>query len=186
MSALETPRFVTLVEYLAGERDVDVRHEWVLGQVYAMAGGSMNHSLVCTGLGGALFAASRAKGCRLHSGSMKVRIADSYVYYPDVMVACEPIGTDRYVEQSPCIVAEVLSPSTRKVDDREKRAHYSQLPSLTAYLLVEADQPAVELYRRDPDSERWISERFGAGESFHLECLDLWVEVDAIYEGLDL
>jgi Uma2 family endonuclease len=181
VALVEPDNYLTLAEYLAVERDVEVRHEYVGGRAYAMTGGSINHGLVVTALAAALDPASRAQGCRLFTGNVKLQIGDAAVYYPDVMVVSAPRGADPYVETSPCLVVEVLSPSTRAVDLREKRAAFSMIPSVEAYVIIEAERPDVEVYRRDRSTGRWVSEHHSLGESFRLDCPDVVVDVDLLY-----
>ena len=183
MSLADNSESVSLDEYLAAERASELRHEYIHGQVYAMTGGSLNHGQICANLLVAVHSAARAKGCRAYSGTTKLVIADSYVYYPDLMVVCgDTVGKD--TETAPCLLAEVLSPSTRQNDLREKRAHYTQTDSLEAYLLLEAEAPYVEVYRRSRISGRWNSERYGMGETFSLLCPDVELVVNELYRGV--
>ncbi len=114
---------------------------------------------------------------------MRLRLSDRTVYYPNLMVVCAPDPHPLYKE-SPCLVVEVLSPTTRRVDLLEKKERYLALPSLEGYLLVETTRKEVLLYRRSP--EGWSLEAFGEGEEVALPCLGGALSVDAVYEGVPL
>ncbi|MEM8864492.1 MAG: Uma2 family endonuclease [Planctomycetota bacterium] len=151
MNAIEQLSLVSVEEYLAAERDSEIRHEYVGGYVHAMAGGKNVHNRVAANflisVGGQL----RGKPCEPFNSDVKVRIqASGYTsfYYPDGMVVCEPNGPADTFQDRPVVVAEVLSDSTRRVDQLEKRDAYLAIPSLAVYLLIETDKPEVVAYRR--------------------------------------
>lgn len=148
--------FISPEEYLQGEPASDIRHEYVSGQVFAMAGAGENHNRISLNIAYHLRAAARGKPCGVFISDMKVRVKqqDAY-YYPDVLVACEPLDTEALYKESPCLIAEVLSPATETTDRREKLHAYRTLPSLRYYLLVSQEQRRVECYFRD-DGERWL------------------------------
>ena len=185
MSAAMVSEYLTFEEFLALDRQSDLKHEYFHGQMYAMSGGTVNHGLIGLALAAAVLPSARKAGCRVHAGAVKVLIGRDYVYYPDVMVACGPRTGSDY-ETAPCLLAEVLSPSTRRIDLREKRGHYSTIDQLEVYLILEAELPSVEVYRRDRPSGRWTSEKYGPGESFQLTCPAVTISVDDLYEPLDL
>jgi Uma2 family endonuclease len=172
--------FLPLEDYLQGERDVDIRHEYVDGQVYAMSGASEVHNTIC----GGLFAAIHNRlpdECRAFMADMKVRIEHArknYCYYPDIMVACGENRGDPYVRTNPVLIVEVLSPTTRRIDLGEKLDHYSKIPSLLEYAVVFQDKPHLSLFRRRND---WQPEQYAASDSFILESVGLELAVAAIY-----
>lgn len=148
--------FISAEEYLQGEPASDIRHEYVAGQVFAMAGAGENHNRIAGNVFFHLRAAARGKPCGVFISDMKVRVKqqDAY-YYPDVLVACDPLDTEALYKESPCLIAEVLSPATETIDRREKLHAYRTLPSLRYYLLVAQEQRRIECYFRD-DGERWL------------------------------
>lgn len=154
---MQTARLYRLseAEYLEGERLADVRHEYVAGEVFAMTGTSRKHNTIALNLAILLRNALRGRGCGVFMSDLKVRVAaQSSYYYPDVVVTCAASDlADDHTEvlESPCLIVEVLSPSTAGIDRREKRFAYRQLDSLTDYLLVEQDTRRVELHRRTPE-----------------------------------
>ena len=170
-------------EYLALERDSDVRHEYVDGRLFAMGGASLAHTLIVTNLVTGLRNRLRGSGCRVSSSDMKVRLADGRrYYYPDVVVSCndrreEP---DAYTATRPALVVEILSPSSESTDRREKLVEYQALPSVADYLILSQDAPALERFERDGDG--WTRATFGAGETVRLAGLDLELPVDELYE----
>ncbi|MGC9185943.1 MAG: Uma2 family endonuclease, partial [Thiomonas sp.] len=123
---------ISIDDYLAGERDAETRHEYVDGEVYAMTGASRRHALIVTAMTGALLPLARARRCQLFTNDMKLRleIAGSTVfYYPDLMLACDPQDGDPHFLTRPCLIAEVLSPATERIDRREKLLSYITIPS---------------------------------------------------------
>ena len=142
---------LSVAEYLHGEQHGDVRHEYVAGQVFALAGAGEAHNRISLNLAFHLRAATRGTACATFMSDMKVRVeAFEAFYYPDVLLACDPQDNEPLYKRAPCLIAEVLSASTEVVDRREKLIAYRSLPSLRYYLLVSQDRHLVEVYRRDP------------------------------------
>ena len=175
-------------EYLTGEQRSDIRHEYLAGQVFAMAGAGEKHNRIAGNLFFHLRAAARGKSCGVFISDMKLRVEqnDAY-YYPDVMVTCEPADNESLYKHSPCLIVEVLSPSTEAIDRREKLIAYRSLPALRYYLLVSQETRLVECHTRDAD-KGWritVSENEG---SLEILCADLQVNfsLDDIYEDVRL
>ncbi len=172
-------RPLTEEEYLALERESPLRHELLQGFPYAMAGASLDHNLIVTNLVALLKPLARAKGCRVYSETVKLKLSEDTFYYPDVMVVCGPKAHPLY-ETSPCLVAEVLSPNTEVQDRREKLSRYLRLPSLLGYLILESGRPGGVLYRRTPEGFR----EEALGETLVLPCLEGTLPLAALYEGV--
>lgn len=172
-------------EYLAREARARVRHEYVAGQVYAMAGASEAHNTIALNLASRLREHLRGGPCRVFISDMKVRVeaADAF-YYPDVLVTCDPADAGQYVKERPCLIVEVTSPSTAMIDRREKLLAYRGLPTLEEYVLIDSTAHRVEVYRRD--AQGWEVEMPGEGEALSLESVGCRIPFDAIYEGLAL
>lgn len=153
---------LSVEEYLEGERDAGVRHEYVAGQAYAMAGASARHNRIALNIAGRLNDLLADGECEAFMADMKVRVAPDLFYYPDVFVACDPPGADPYFRTEPRLVVEVLSPSTERADRREKLAAYRDCPSVQEYALVSQDAARVELHRRAADG--WHAEVFDSAE----------------------
>ena len=175
---------ISVDEYIVGESQTDIRHEYLDGQVYAMGGASRAHGLIVNALAFALTPAARKKACQLFTSDMKVRLSiagKDVFYYPDLLLTCDPEDLDNYYSTRPCLIAEVLSESTERIDRREKFLSYQTLPSLQAYVLIAQDVPLVEVYRR---ATEWQPEYYESGAVF-FDCLETTVSVADIYRDVN-
>ena len=145
---------LSVEEYLEFERESPMRHEYVAGTLYALAGGTRRHNLIVSNLVFSLMSASRDGPCQVLSENFKMRPADDLFYYPDVMVVCREEEGDPLFETEPCLLIEVLSKSTADIDKREKFAAYKQIESLRAYVIVHQDKKLIERYWPD-ENGRW-------------------------------
>ena len=183
---------MSVADYLEAERTSEVRHEYVNGAVFAMAGGSLRHSAVCTNIGAALVVALRGRPCRVFQSDARVHVAATGMYtYPDVAVICGAIATDAtdpHAATNPRLIVEVLSPATEAYDRGAKFRHYQSIASLDEYVLIDPDERRVERYRRvrEPVSGtgQWLLTTYASGV-VELESIDARVELDAIYEKLE-
>lgn len=176
---------MTVEEYLAFEEASSVRHEYVDGYVYAMTGGSLRHNYIALNIASRLRAA-RGGPCRVFINDVKVRVGESKFDYPDVVVVCGPVDMVGSIIRNPCLVVEVLSPSTRAVDQREKVAAYRTIDSLAAYLTVEQAQRVVEWHHRDGSAGGWGLGAFAAGTArtrVPVPYPEVGLTLDDIYEG---
>jgi len=183
LTGSEKLRSVSVADYLAGEAVARRKHEYVNGQIYAMAGGRYAHNLIASNVLTEL--GSRLKGtpCRALNSDSKVRIqtaAGVSFYYPDASVVCgENIRTDEF-QDAPGIVVEVLSQSTRRIDEGEKLQAYMKLPSLQVCILLEQDFPTAVVHRRcDSGSQREILQRLDA--VIELPTINVQLPLAAIY-----
>ena len=179
---------VTVDDYLEGEQATEVKHEYLAGQVVAMGGASDKHGLIAGALYAALLPAARRKACQLFSAEMKVRVdhdGESYFYYPDLLLSCQPDDKESaYYRRHPCLLVEVLSPSTERIDTREKLFAYRLLPSLREYLLLRQDRVQADLYQLG-DEGRWQHTVFTqADEMLALRCLDVAVSLRDVYADM--
>jgi Uma2 family endonuclease len=177
---------ISVEDYLTGEKDGEVRHEYVAGHVYAMTGASARHGLIAGALHALLHQRARQKGCQLFISDMKVRIrqaGEEAFYYPDLLLACEPDDRADYYREKPCLLIEVLSDTTERIDRREQLyAYTSGLPSLRDYLVVAQDRRQVDIYRRTETD--WMHETVTEG-ALRLGCLDMDLVLDSIYEDIE-
>lgn len=153
MTALRKTHFLSIEDYLAGEEDSPLKHEYLGGAVHAMAGGSADHAAISANVIVSLGGQLRGKTCRTFTSDLKVRIdlpEHTRFYYPDVQVVCQPGTGDTRYQDRPSVVVEVLSESTRRTDLGEKKDAYLAIPSLKVLLLAESDLPYVLVYRRRP------------------------------------
>ncbi len=176
---------VSLEDYLAGECATDVRHEYIAGQVYAMVGASRSHALIVTALALAIGPYARKNGCQLFIADMKVRLSiagDDIFYYPDLMLSCDPEDREDFFITRPCLIVEVLSKSTERIDRREKLLAYQTLGSLQEYVLTTQDHATIEIFRR---TNNWQREQI-TGDNLHLDSIDTDIPLAMIYQDVGL
>lgn len=152
MSALsQQTHWITPEEYLEGELLSEIRHEYACGKVYAMAGASAAHNRISVNLLAELNLHLRGKPCEAFINDMKIRMesgSDSFFYYPDVMVACDPSDNADYFRRFPKVIVEVLSPSTERIDSSEKLRAYQSIPTVEVYILISQQETQVTIFRR--------------------------------------
>lgn len=180
----------TVDEYLALEEKSAVRHEFYNGDVYAMAGGTVNHNLLIDNVKDLLKRHTRDKGCRVFSENMKVDVrAGGHMSYPDVVVSCHPFdlrGNNLIIRQ-PRLIVEVLSKSTAHKDRGDKWRDYRKMPSLWYYLLIEQYSTTVELFSRIEETDEWINTLYETPDDvIVLPRLNLELTVGGIYAGIEL
>jgi Uma2 family endonuclease len=177
---------ISVSEYLEAELRSAVKHEYVDGEVYAMAGASRRHNLLVTNiLRMVANAALTRPPCQVFAADMKVRVqARNAFYYPDVSGSCDPGDREEYFLTRPCFIVEVLSPSTAAIDRREKRLAYRTLDSLKEYVVVDQDRRRVDVYRAGAGG--WRAETLSDAGTFELSCLGLRLSLDEIYDGVEL
>ncbi|OHU85070.1 MULTISPECIES: Uma2 family endonuclease [Pseudoalteromonas] len=163
--------------YLLGESTSTVKHELIDGQVYAMAGASANHERICQNMARKLGNHLEDSPCEPFGSDMKVRVRDNF-YYPDVLVDCNFDESEPYFTTTPVIIVEVISRSTRKMDEKVKLLEYINIPTLEEYVVIEQDIADVTVYRKSDD---WRSTHYFLGEDFYLKSIDCTVSVADIY-----
>ena len=181
--------FFTVEEYLELEQTSDIRHEYFAGEVFAMAGGSKEHNIISGNAYSRLRSQLRGSSCNVFMSDMKVRINlanenQTIFYYPDVIVSCDTEDQDRYFLNYPCLIIEVLSPSTETIDRREKLLNYRSLASLKEYVLISQDQVKVEVYRQDEKRNWTIQTLINRDDKLHLDSVGLILEMTDIYEDV--
>lgn len=179
------PLAMTLDEYNEFEEQSEYRHEYVNGFVYAMNGPSVAHARIATALVLAVGSHLRGGPCHVFSTDLKLEIrtdSDEIIYYPDLMVACQPDqwGKDRV--RNPKLIGEILSPSTQHIDRREKAMAYRRIASMEEYLLLAQDEHKVIVQRR---KEGWRPMIYaGADAVAELRSIGLSVPLAQVYEGI--
>lgn len=142
---------ISVEEYLEGELISPIKHEYLDGVVYSMAGARNVHNAIALNTLLALGTRLRGRPCRPFNSDTKIRIrlpARIRFYYPDASVVCRPNNPRDSYQDRPAVIAEVVSDRTRRIDEVEKKEFYLKIPSLRVYLLIEQDTPAVVAYRR--------------------------------------
>ena len=181
----QLPAF-TQGEYLTLERSSEIRHEYLDGFVYAMAGESPTHSTICFNLAVTIGLQLRGGPCRGFSPNMKVRTGEKGLYaYPDLAVVCgEPLFHDEHSDVliNPSVIFEVLSPSTEACDRGEKFSRYRTIETLQDYVLVAQDTPRAEHFSRQPDGTWSRSEVSGSDSALTLSAINCRIPLADVYE----
>ncbi|MEO1718662.1 MAG: Uma2 family endonuclease [Pseudomonadota bacterium] len=178
-----TDDLISVDDYLAGEALSEIRHEFVNGRVYAMAGASKAHTLIVANMTAALVLRA-ADDCRTFPTELKLEVKlrnDIRYYYPNLVVACglDDNTSDRRSDAR--IIIEVLSPSTERTDRFEKFDAYKQIETLEEYVLVDQSVRRVEVYRRAND---WMREAFSPPDLIDLNSIGVSMTFDEIYRRL--
>jgi Uma2 family endonuclease len=185
MTANPNRVLMSVNEYLELDRNaLDTRYEFIDGVVTMMAGGTADHSTISINVISALRGLLRASQCRVYNSDLRIRLTQSRYVYPDASISCNVEDRGQIdIIQSPCVVIEVLSPSTEAYDRGRKFAYYRACPTLQEYVLVDTQRQAVDLYRRATDN-LWTFHPFGPGETVMLKSINVSVPMDAFYENV--
>lgn len=172
-------------DYLGNEHGAPDKHEYVAGEVFAMARASKRHGTLALNAAISLRQHLRSQPCDVWMTDMKVRVrADSAYYYPDVMVTCDPAdlgpAAPKDFLEAPKLVVEVLSDSTERIDSREKLFAYQNIEALEEYVLLAQDKHEATPYRR---AEDWSAVRPGGEGLLELASVGLSVALEQLYEG---
>jgi len=176
----QIPEWMSEEDYLASELEREIKHEYIDGYIYAMAGTSKNHQRIVINISTKLSNFLIDKPCEPFASDIKVKVGSKF-FYPDVMVVCKDNNQDYYTE-TPVIIIEVLSKSTRKTDETIKKTAYQSIPILQEYVLIEQDFVDVEVCRR---SDGWASSHYFLGDSVTFESIGLDITVEDIYARVD-
>ena len=177
MLAIKNTDLISVKDYLKGELTSDIKHELIDGCVYAMAGASANHERISVNILSEFRNHLKNSPCEPFGSDMKLRINANF-FYPDVMVDCLFDNSTPYFTQTPIIIVEVLSKSTRKKDTTLKLLSYINIPSLKEYVLIEQNFVDIEVLRR---SEGWLPKHYFLGDEITFESIDLTLSVEEIY-----
>ena len=178
MSAVLKPsEFISVEDYLREELARQIKHELIDGHVYAMAGVSANHERIAVNILSEFAGHLKNSSCEPFGSDMKLRVKDNF-FYPDVMVDCQFDESEPYYTETPVLIVEVLSRSTRKKDEKLKFMTYINLPSLQEYVLIEQDIADVTVLRR---REGWLPNHYFLGDAITFESIDLTLPVEDIY-----
>lgn len=176
---------MTLADFLAWEETQPCRHEFVRGEVFAMVGARRVHGIVSGNVFATLRQQLRGTPCQAFTESMKLRVADDVLFYPDVFVTCDPgdLQTD-VVFHAPTLVVEVLPERTQSYDRGQKFTWYRRLPSLQEYLLIDPDTRELQLFRRGADGLFTLHDLTGMPQ-VDLASIGCSLPADEIFERLD-
>jgi Uma2 family endonuclease len=187
MLAQEIVEHLSTEDYLAGELKSLVKHEFIHGETVAMAGASLNHNR----LSGTLFrkfgnhlekSSHISQQCEVFIADMKVHIAGHF-FYPDILATCEEVtDSQQGYTESPLLIVEVLSKSTRKIDQTTKRVAYTNISTMQEYVLIEQDFVEIEVVRK---TQGWQPSHYYLGDTIEFESLGLTLDVEKIYARVD-
>ncbi len=181
MVALTDHLFMTAAEYLEWEPTQEERYEYWDGEVVAMSGGTRNHNRISLNFSKLLDDALLDRSCDVYIADVKVQVEPGQKYfYPDVVVTCDERDDDSQFVQFPCLIIEVLSPSTEAIDRGAKFARYRKFTSFQEYVLVPADQSNVEVFRRNAQGQ-WVLSEYGWEDTLLLESLKIEVAIADLY-----
>jgi Uma2 family endonuclease len=177
---------LTPEEYFAWEEQQEVKHEYFDGELFAMSGGVPNHSLIAVNLTILIGNHLDNSGCQVFNSDARIKVENANKFvYPDLNVSCDE--RDRGAEQFisyPCLIIEVLSPSTEAYDRGNKFELYRRSSTLREYVLVSVDKIAIDLYRKD-DLNRWQAIYYREGDTVELESIDLTFPIERIYRQIE-
>lgn len=177
MSALQKQSHLNQEAYLLFEQTSDIKHELIGGELYAMAGAGTNHNRITATLTRHFGNRLDGKPCEVFASDMKLKVQQEF-FYPDVMVVCNQSEIQNGYSEDALIIVEVLSKSTRRIDQTIKRLRYQGLPNLQEYVLIEPEFIDVEICRR---KNHWQSEHYYLGDNVYFEAIDLTLTVEQIY-----
>lgn len=178
-------QFFTFDEYVRLEEMSTVKHEFLDGEVWAMAGGTPDHAAIAGNVIALLQAGIAQRPCRVFTSDLRIRVRETGLgTYPDASVICQQVELDPedpkgHTAVNPTVLVEVLSPSTEAYDRGDKLDHYKRIPSLREVLLVEHGSRRVDVWRRT--DQGWASSTATDGGTVRLESIDCELPVDGIY-----
>ncbi len=173
---------LSATEYLKQEIESEIRHEYVDGKLYAMAGESKRHEEIVLNITLALAPLARAKGCRFQTKTIQLRVSSTRYRYPDIMINCLDNAHPR-LEDTPCFLLEVVSTSTADTDTNKKLAEYTRIPSVQRYVLIEQHTKLAVVYKRQ--GETWLLETLEETGEIDIPCIEATLTLAQIYDGLE-
>jgi Uma2 family endonuclease len=178
-------RTLSVEQYLALEAATGVKHEYVLGQVYALAGATEDHNRIALNIAATLLPAARAVGVsRVVGSDQKLQASNDLYYYPDVQVLCDATDDDPLVKRRPCVVVEVTSDRTEAIDRPEKLLVYRGISGLRLHLIVAQDRCEVTVHFRET-AGTWQTRQAQDLDTVPIGCLgDHELSPDAIYQDV--
>jgi Uma2 family endonuclease len=179
---------ITPQEYLIRDRQASCKSEFHQGEVFAIGGGSANHSLIAANFVREAGNALKDKSCTVFNSDLRVQVRSTGLYtYPDATIVCGEREFDddqRDTIINPTVIVEVLSDSTEKYDRGKKANHYRQIASLKELLLITQGRPHVERFTRQPKGDWMFHEQYDLSADFELKSLGIFVAISELYRGL--
>ncbi len=186
--AVQTKPFITPEEYLERERQAEYKSEYYNGEIFAMSGGTRNHSLLTSNFIALLSVALRGTGCLVFTNDLRIHIPAAGLYtYPDVSVVCgeeELLDDHQDILLNPVLLVEVLSPSTESYDRGKKFSFYRSISSLKEYALVSQRQKLVEVFRKNEEHLWVLHETDEARGTVDLASVGCAIQLDDLYANI--
>ncbi|PHJ56149.1 hypothetical protein VF14_28240 [Nostoc linckia z18] len=185
MIANSNRKYMSPQEYLEWEERQDIKYEYINGEVFAMTGGTIPHTSIALNLASALKSHLRGSPCRAFMADAKVAVTENGPFhYPDVVVSCDE--RDRQAIQFiqyPCLIVEVLSPSTEAYDRGKKFMQYRRIQTLQEYVLIDAEKMSLDCFRLN-DRGIWELHPYEEGNEVHLTSVDFRFPISLVYEDV--
>lgn len=178
--------FMSVEEYLELDHSsLDARYEYIDGVATMLAGGTTNHSRISVNVVSFLSAALRGSPCEVFNSDLRVSISNSRYVLPDASISCDPgdLEGENDIIYAPCVIIEVLSPSTEATDRGKKFRYYQSCPSIQEYVLISVQEEAVDVFRRTGDN-LWTLHPFGHGDEVELKSINIKIALETIYENV--
>lgn len=187
MVASPDRNYLSPQEYLEWEEHQDIKYEYINGEVFAMTGGTLPHNDIALNLASALKSHLRGGSCRVNMADGKVAVSENGpFYYPDVVVSCDE--RDRQAIkflQHPCLIVEVLSPSTEAYDRGAKFRQYRRMPTLQEYVLIDAEKISLDCFQLN-EKGLWELHSYEEGDEVYLHTVDFRFPISLVYEDVQL
>lgn len=180
MSTVPSSRDVTWEEYVSFLRSSDVKYELIGGVMYAMVSASRAHNRVSAKLMLAIGPSAFASGCEAVNADQLVRVGDTFGWLPDFGVYCQDDDGDGFFRTDPCLLAEVVSPSTHERDKVTKLGFYKSIESLQTYLILDPEAKTLTAHTRGDDN-RWSTTTYVPGDSVRLPCPPMLLDVASVF-----
>jgi Uma2 family endonuclease len=179
---------ITPQEYLIRERKASIKSEFYQGEIFAIGGGSANHSVIAANFVREAGNALRDKPCIVFNSDLRVQVQSTGLYtYPDATIVCGELLFDddhRDTLLNPTVIVEVLSDSTEKYDRGKKSNHYRQIASLKELILIAQDRSHVERFTRQPNGDWLFHEQKELTADFELKSLGISIAISELYRGV--
>ena len=190
MKPLTRKHFITSEEYLEFERAAPEKHEYFDGEIFDMAGTSIQHSTISTNIVASLHSQFKGRPCRVMQSDMRVHVPSTGLYtYPDIVVVCGKVrlSDDSYLDTllNPDVIFEILSPSTADYDKGAKFEHYREIESLKQYVLVWQDKNRVARHTRQDDGSWLLNDFIGDDAEVTFSSIDCSLSMEDIYDKVD-
>jgi len=187
MATLPHRQTMSVEEYLDLDRSsIETRYEYIDGYVRMLAGGTPDHAKIAANFIGVLYGPLESSSCSIYTSDVRVCLSETRYVYPDVAVSCDVRDQEQdETIQYPCLIVEVISPSTEAVDRGRKLAYYRQCATIREYVLVDSQRPSVEVFRREKNNF-WTYRVFESGDDVELVSLGVRFPLAKLYRNVIL